>query len=114
MQQDLPAAIHSLERQGAFPRLVSCSTRHAWGDVSIAVHFRNLGFARQRTDAHALAHGHGQLVDRVLAQPAFTKLRAFEEQRVARRSRNNGRCWPPWGLRSRRRPSAAPSQDLAR
>lgn len=47
-------------------------------DISVAVSFRNLAFARQRVDAERWPIT-ASFVDRALALPCFTKLQRFEE-----------------------------------
>jgi hypothetical protein len=56
-------------------------TRIGLADVAIATRFRNLGFARQRVDA-ARCPVTTSFVDRVLAQPVFTKLQPFEDRQA--------------------------------
>jgi glutathione S-transferase len=81
MQQDLPPVMDYLERQLPADGFLFDPARIGLADVSIAVHFRNLGFARQRADATRWPIA-TSFVDRVLAQPAFTRLQAFEEKQV--------------------------------
>jgi glutathione S-transferase len=81
MQQDLPPVMDYLERQLPASGFLFDPARIGLADVSIAVHFRNLGFARQRADATRWPIA-TSFVDRVLAQPALTKLQAFEEKQV--------------------------------
>jgi glutathione S-transferase len=81
MQQDLPPVMDYLERQLPASGFLFDPAHIGLADVSIAVHFRNLGFARQRADATRWPIA-TSFVDRVLAQPALTKLQAFEEKQV--------------------------------
>jgi glutathione S-transferase len=81
MQQELPPVMDYLERQLPASGFLFDPAQIGLADVSIAVHFRNLGFARQRVDAARWPVA-ASFVDRVLAQPVFTRLQAYEDKQV--------------------------------
>jgi len=73
------------ELPGVLDYLESCLPREGFlfdvpgiADLSLAVSFRNLGFARQRVDAERWPTT-AAYVDRVLGLPCLTKLRPYEE-----------------------------------
>lgn len=81
MQEDVPPVMDYLERCLPVAGFLFDPTRIGLADVSVAAPFRNLGFARQRLDASRWPVT-TSFVDRVLAQPAFTKLQPFEDRQV--------------------------------
>jgi glutathione S-transferase len=81
MQQELPSVLDYLEEQVPERGFLLDAVRIGIADISLATAFRNLGFARQRIDAVRWPRA-ASFVDRVLAQPAFTRLQSFEEKQV--------------------------------
>jgi glutathione S-transferase len=81
MQEDLPPVMDYLERSLPVTGFLFDPTRIGLADVAVAAPFRNLGFARQRVDASRWPIT-AAYVDRVLAQPVFTKLQPFEDRQV--------------------------------
>lgn len=81
MQEDLPPVMDYLERSLPVAGFLFDPLRIGLADISVAAPFRNLGFARQRVDASRWPIT-ASYVDRVLAQPVFTKLQPFEDRQV--------------------------------
>jgi glutathione S-transferase len=81
MQEDLPPVMDYLERNLPVAGFLFDPLRIGLADISVAAPFRNLGFARQRADASRWPIT-ASYVDRVLAQPVFTKLQPFEDRQV--------------------------------
>lgn len=75
MREELPVVMDYLE--GNVPREGFLFGAPGIADISLAVPFRNLGFARQRVDAERWPVT-AAYVDRVLALPCLTKLQPFE------------------------------------
>jgi glutathione S-transferase len=81
MQEDFPPVMDYLERCLPVAGFLFDPVRIGLADVAIAAPFRNLGFARQRIEASRWPIS-AAYVDRVLAQPVFTKLQPFEDRQV--------------------------------
>jgi len=80
-REELPPVLDYLEGQLPATGFLFDDTRLGVADISIATAFRNAAFARQRVDAERWPVT-AAFVDRVLAQPAFTRLQPFEERQV--------------------------------
>ena len=76
IRDDVPGVLDYLEVR--VPRAGFLFGDAGMGDISLAVPFRNFGFARQRIDAERWPST-AAYVDRVLALPCLTKLHPFEE-----------------------------------
>jgi glutathione S-transferase len=76
LRDELPGVLDYLEAN--LPRDGFLFGTPGIADISLAVSFRNLGFARQRIDAERWPVT-ASFVDRVLALPCLTKLQPFEE-----------------------------------
>jgi glutathione S-transferase len=81
MREDVPPILDYLESQVPSSGFLFDAARIGIADIALATQFRNVGFARQRIDAERWP-GTAGFVDRVLAQPAFTRLQRFEEKQV--------------------------------
>jgi glutathione S-transferase len=81
MREDVPVVLDYLETQVPESGFLFDTTRMGLADIALATQFRNVGFARQRIDAARWPRT-ASYVDRVLSQPAFTCLQAFEERQV--------------------------------
>lgn len=81
LREELPPVMDYLERQLPETGFLFDATRIGLADISVAVAFRNLGFARQRIDAVRWPIA-ASFVDRVLSQPVFTRLQPYEERQV--------------------------------
>lgn len=81
MQEDLPPVLDYLESKVPEDGFLFGVPGLGSADISLAAPFRNLGFARQRVDAERWPRM-AAYVDRVLAQPAFVNLQAYEERQV--------------------------------
>ena len=81
MQEDFPPVMDYLERSLPVAGFLFDPLRIGLADVAVAAPFRNLGFARQRIDAPRWPIT-SSYIDRVLAQPVFTKLQPFEDRQV--------------------------------
>jgi glutathione S-transferase len=81
MREDVPPILDYLEAQAPASGFLFDQSRIGIADIALATQFRNVGFARQRVDAERWPRT-AAYVDRVLAEPAFTKLQAYEEKQV--------------------------------
>jgi glutathione S-transferase len=81
MREDLPGVLDYLEGQVPAGGFLFDGTRIGIADIALAAPFRNLGFARQRIGVERWPRT-AAFVDRVLAQPALSRLQPFEDRQV--------------------------------
>jgi glutathione S-transferase len=81
VREELPPVLEYLEGEVPGQGFLFDDVRPGIADISLATSFRNLGFARQRVDAERWPRT-AAFVDRVLADPSFTRLQRFEERQV--------------------------------
>jgi glutathione S-transferase len=81
VREEVPAVLDYLESQVPATGFLFDASRIGIADIALAVPFRNFAFARQHVDAERWPRT-AAFVDRVLANPAFTRLQPFEERQV--------------------------------